>query len=571
MDKDITIRITGEAGQGMKTIGTALCKIFKNAGYNIFANMDYMSRIRGGNNFFQIRIAEKRVFTLREKVDILVALNRESVELHKEGMAEKGLLILDMKEFGIEEKNPAFFNAPFYDIARKAGKEIFINSVTCGLVAGVIGLDFSHVSDVLKLIFSDKKEEIIKRNVEAAMEGYELAKKRSLRDSFRIEKADIKEDLLLNGNEAIALGAILAGCKFYTAYPMTPSTGIMNFIAHYGDRFNIVVEQAEDEVAAINMAIGASFAGARAMTSTSGGGFALMQEGISLAGMTETPIVVADAQRPAPATGLPTRTEQADLDFVIHSGHGEFAKAVFSPGTTEEAFYLTIKAFDLAYKYQIPVFILTDQHLADSYRNIKKLDTDKISIKRYVISKEDSVKVESYKRYLLTDSGISPRAVPSWIRDVVYADSDEHNEEGHITESGEIRNKMVEKRLYKKLAALTKEITEPSSHNLEGADIILIGFGSTYGVLKEACESAEGKKKIGFIHLSQVWPFPADKMRQLTGKTSAKLITVENNAGGQLAKLIRREAGIECDSSILKFDGRPFDLNFITNRIGEGI
>jgi 2-oxoglutarate ferredoxin oxidoreductase subunit alpha len=340
----------------------------------------------------------------------------------------------------------------------------------------------------------------------------------------------------------------------------------MEAMARYSEKFNIVVEQAEDEIAAINMIIGSSFAGVRSMAATSGGGFALMAEGLSLSGMTETPIVVIDAQRPAPATGLPTRTEQADLDFLIHAGHGEFARAVYSPGTIEELFYLTVRAFNIAEKYQIPVLIMTDQHLADSYRNIDPLDLNRIKVERYIISREDSKKVSGYKRYQFTDSGVSPRAVPSWIQDVVYADSDEHNEEGHITEDAGMRIKMVEKRFYKKMAALAREVEKPEAYNTEEAQTILIGFGSTYGVIKEASEALG--KNFGFLHLSQVWPFPGSAVSSLL-KGKKNILTVENNAGAQLAGLLMRETGIKANSSILRYDGRPFNLDYLLARIKE--
>ena len=292
-----------------------------------------------------------------------------------------------------------------------------------------------------------------------------------------------------------------------------------------------------------------------------------MVEGLSLAGMTETPIVAVDAQRPAPATGFPTRTEQADLDYLIHAGHGEFARVIFSPGTIEQAFYLTVKAFNLAEKYQVPVLIMTDQHLAESYRNIPMLDPGKATVKRFVISKEESKKVADYKRYAFSPSGVSPRAIPSWIDDVIYADSDEHTEEGHITEEAGVRTRMVEKRFYRKMAGLSKELEKPTAYNLKGAKTVLIGFGSTYGVIKEAVSEMK-RNKIGFVHLSQVWPFPAkDIVRLLKG--AKKTITVENNAAGQLARLIRRETGMKIDKSILKFDGRPFDLDFLLQRIGK--
>ncbi|MDP3790163.1 MAG: 2-oxoacid:acceptor oxidoreductase family protein, partial [Candidatus Omnitrophota bacterium] len=350
MANDITIKISGEAGQGIDTIGAALCQIFKKAGCHIFANQDYMSRIRGGNNFFQVRVSDLPLFTLRKKADILVALDKKSASLHRADMNEGGVMVLDKKKFNISESDDMFFDVPLYDTAmRTGGSDIFINTVSCGLILGMTGIEFGQLEQVVRKAFADKGEEIVKKNIEAAKAGYDFAAGNPRKDRFKLKAHEPRGNtLLMNGNDAIALGAVRAGCKFYTGYPMTPSTSIMNMVAHYAGKFNIVVEQAEDEIAAINMALGASFAGARSMTATSGGGFALMVEGLSLAGMTETPVVIVDAQRPAPATGFPTRTEQADMDFLIHAGHGEFARVVYAPGTIEEAFYLTIKAFNIA-------------------------------------------------------------------------------------------------------------------------------------------------------------------------------------------------------------------------------
>lgn len=568
MANELTIKITGEAGQGMQTIGSILCQIFKNVGLHIFANLDYMSRIRGGNNFFQLRISDKPVSTLRQKSDITVTLDRASVTLHRSGIAEGGILVLDRKKFTITEEDRAFFDIPLYDMAMRTGmSEIFINAVSCGVIAGITGLEFHTVENVLDTTFANKGEEIIRKNKDAAYAGYDFIQNNFTQDTFRVKAGANKnaKTLIMNGNDAIALGAIRAGCKFYSAYPMTPSTSIMDVIARYADKFHIVVEQAEDEIAAVNMVIGASFAGVRSMTATSGGGFALMAEGLSLAAMTETPIVVVLAQRPAPATGFPTRTAQADLEFVLHAGHGEFARAVYAPGTIEEAFYLTIKAFNIAEKYQIPVFLMTDQHLADSLRDIETFDLNKGKVQRGVVSKEGSQKIEHYKRYQFTESGISPRAIPSWIEEVIYADSDEHTEEGHITEDAEIGRKMVEKRFYKKFSGLSQEIEKPTSYNVEGADIVLLGFGSTYGIMKEASDTVT-ERKTGFVHVSQVWPFPASEITGLL-RDARKVLTVENNAGGQFARLLRRETGLLVSGSVLKYDGRPFDLEYLIDRI----
>jgi 2-oxoglutarate ferredoxin oxidoreductase subunit alpha len=426
-------------------------------------------------------------------------------------------------------------------------------------------LPFAPVRQALESYFAKKGASVAGANIAAAQAGHDFALANFRQSVFTMETAPARQDLLLNGNEALALGAIQAGCKFFSAYPMSPSTGVMETMARYADGHGIIVEQAEDEIAAVNMVIGASFAGARAMTATSGGGFALMAEGLSLAAMTETPLVMVDAQRPGPATGFPTRTEQADLNFIIHAGHGEFARAIYTPGTAEEAFFLIQKAFDVAEKFQVPVIIMTDQHLADSVRNIDPENLDFLKINRHLVPKVESEDTSAYKRYQFTPSGISPRAIPSRITEVIYADSDEHTEEGHITEDAGLRVKMVEKRLSLKMELLKKEIVPPEAHNTENAKTLLIGFGSTYGAIFEAVKRLNNPE-IGFIHLPQVWPFPATALAALI-KKKVRLITVENNAGGQLAGLIRHETGIIPEKSILKFDGRPFDPDLLVREI----
>ena len=563
---ELTIKVSGEAGLGVQTIGEVLCRIFKAAGLYLFSIQDYMSRVRGGNNFIQVRVASEPVFSCRERAHITVALDRPGVLLHQARMETGGVLVLDRSHLGFSGENSAWFDAPLYAIAENAGKSArYVNSAACGVIAGMVRLPFAPVKRVLERAFAKKGAAVVEANIAAAKEGHGYAMGNFHLPALALEPAPERPDLLLNGNEALALGAIQAGCKFFSAYPMSPSTGVMETMAHYADNAGIIVEQAEDEIAAVNMVIGASFAGVRAMTATSGGGFALMAEGLSLAAMTETPIVMVDAQRPGPATGFPTRTEQADLNFLIHAGHGEFARVIYSPGTAEEAFFLAQKAFEVAEKYQVPVMIMTDQTLADSVRNVSAESLDFIKINRHLVSKEESGSASSYKRYQLTPSGISPRAVPSRIADVIYADSDEHTEEGHITEDGAMRTRMVEKRLSLKLSLLRKEIVPPEAYRTENAKVLLVGFGSTYGAILDAVNRLENPG-IGFIHLPQVWPFPAEAFTALAGK-KARVITVENNAGAQLAGLIRRETGVAPEASILKFDGRPFDVDFLEREI----
>ncbi|MCX6356633.1 MAG: 2-oxoacid:acceptor oxidoreductase family protein, partial [Candidatus Aureabacteria bacterium] len=347
MRGELNVRISGEAGQGVQTIGTALCEICRHAGLSLFAHQDYMSRVRGGNNYFQVRISDHPLRAPRARADIIIALDRASVDIHRASLVGDGVILVDAEKFGLDAGDPALFHVPLYALASRAGGERCVNSVALGAMAGLLRLPFDRVERVTRAAFAVKGDAIAGENIAAARAGYDTVRQLFARDDFALGEGRGGGALLMNGNDAIALGAIRAGCKFYSAYPMTPATSIMNVLARHAERYGIVVEQAEDEIAAVNMIIGASFAGVRAMAATSGGGFALMVEGISLAGMTETPVVVVVAQRPGPATGFPTRTEAADLEFVLHAGHGEFARAVYAPGTIEEAFSLTVRAFNI--------------------------------------------------------------------------------------------------------------------------------------------------------------------------------------------------------------------------------
>jgi 2-oxoglutarate ferredoxin oxidoreductase subunit alpha len=481
---DFTLRVGGEAGQGLVTVGGALAKVFSGIGYHVFTHQDYMSRVRGGHNFYQIRFSDNEISASREMVDILLSLDLKTIEIHRKSVRDEGFILYDS---GITKKKfeePEFMDIPFRKTALDVGKEsIMENTVATGAALGMLDIRLEAFRNVLRKAFKEKGEEIIKRNITCAEEGYDYARTNcSNCETFRILEPEHRKLMLIDGVHAIGMGAVISGCKFYSGYPMTPSTGILNYMASRAEEYNLVVEQAEDEIAAINMAIGASFAGVRAMTGSSGGGFALMVEGISLAAMTETPIVIAEMQRPGPATGLPTRTEQADLLFLLHAAHGEFPRVIFEPGNPKQAFYLINKAFEIAEKYQIPVFILSDQYLVDTEWTYEKFDIEHLIYNDYRFRQKDLEGVEEYKRFKYSDTGISPLAIPGEAGiHLVVVDSDEHDEEGHIIEDSETRIKMVQKRLLKKLPLINKEIEAPLLYGHASPKVVLIGHGSTYG------------------------------------------------------------------------------------------
>ncbi len=572
---DLSIRIGGEAGQGMNSIGSLLGKAFVRQGLHVFINHDVMSRIRGGHNFTQIRIGDRPVNGPSARVDILVCLDKNTLDLYKD--SAEGLVIYDDgKVQGDAPAGKRFLPLPMEKIAEEAGGSArMANTVASGALAALTGLPLEPLSELLGEVFSGKGDQVVRANRECALRGYERMKdKRESLPACGLPPSDQAgpQRMLFTGSEAMALGALAANVRFYSAYPMSPATAIMEYLATKEKEFGIVVEQAEDEIAAVNMAIGAFFSGARAMTGTSGGGLALMVEGISLAGMTETPLVVVDCQRPAPATGFPTRTEQADLLYVTHCAHGEFPRAVLAPGNAEQAFRLIGKAFYLAEKYQTPVFVLGDQHLNDSSWTTEPFVMDSLFREPQSLISAQALKDMApygYARYEITDTGVSPRLLPGTTGQVLYADSDEHTVEGHITESAEIRKAMVEKRL-RKLAGMRAEMAGPAIFPGAGAGSYLVCWGSTLGAVDETVRGlrAEGADW-GYIHFSELYPLVEEPIpRDIAGK--ARLVAVENNALGQLCRLLRMETGLDIGTRVLKYDGRSFTPAELRRRL-EGL
>ncbi|MFC2007414.1 2-oxoacid:acceptor oxidoreductase subunit alpha [Chloroflexota bacterium] len=570
----LNIMAGGEAGQGVQSVGMILAKTMARGGLHIFADQDYESRVRGGHNFFRIRVSDSKVLALSEKLDILVALNNETIDLHSGELKSDGIIIYDGEQTKVEAKGNKYFNVPLVRLAEDTVQnKLMANTVAAGAVIGLTGCDFDLLATVLKQVFARHGEKLVEENVLAAKAGFDFAREYGKRKSGQINQPlpGSKRRLLLNGNEAIALGAMVGGCKFIAGYPMTPASSILEYMADKGRQYGVAAVHVEDEIAAMNMAVGAAYTGVRAMVATSGGGFCLMTEGLALAGMTETPVVAVLGQRPGPATGLPTRTEQGELWFALHSGHGEFPRAILAPATAEEAFHAIIKAFNLAEKYQTPVIVLTDHHLATSYTTVDRFDLKQVKIDRgELLSDIEADSITDYKRYLVTNSGISPRALPGQGKALVVTDSDEHDEAGHMIEDAETRNQQNLKRL-RKQNGLRKEITKPKLHEGLGAELMLIGWGSTCGAIKEA---AALLKKDGMVvktlHFSEIWPFPAEAVSLVLNKVK-KSITVEGNATAQIAGLIRRETGYKVDSTILKYDGRPFSPEEIVGRLRKEV
>ncbi len=555
---DFTILVGGAAGQGMDTFANILEKSLKRLGFHIFTHSDYMSRVRGGHNFMQIRFSDKPISTYSEKLDIIFALNEETIDLHEERLKEDGMILLD--EGLHKEKN--LIHLPLIKTAKDLGNVRVSSTIGLAAILKYFGLPKDQTQNIIKSEFNEKIAEV---NLRALDKGYDLVDNK--------HNLQTREDnsILINGNNAVALGAIAAGCRYYCGYPMTPSTGVLNYMSLKSEEMGIVIDQVEDEVAALNMALGASYAGVRAMTGSSGGGVALMGEAMSLAGIIETPVVLINVQRPGPATGLPTRTEQADLRFMIHLGHGEFPKMVIALRNGEDAFYQTARAFNLAEKYQIPVMLLSDQSLSDSMVTYDPFDFEKISIERYISGEEVLNEGERYKRYKYTEDGVSPRIIPGKHEDqVVLVDSDEHDEYGNITESAEVRKNMVDKRA-KKFEGLKAEVQEPWSIGEEEGEHLIVAWGSLYGAVKEAVEKLQEEGvSIGALVFGDIWPLPTEKLSK-AHKKAKNLIAVEQNSTGQLESIIREEMLIKASHKILKYDGRAFSGEEIYRRLKEEV
>jgi 2-oxoglutarate ferredoxin oxidoreductase subunit alpha len=559
---DVSIVFAGPAGLGISTIEYLVPRILRKAGYNVYSTSEFMSRIRGGSNSTEIRVSSLKIATYVEKIDILVPLDAAALQ-HCEKRVSPQTLVLG--EAALLDAKLPVVDVPFEKTALEAGGKIYASAVAVGTVCALLGVPADLVTEYVKNFFGAKKPDIAQKNAEAAARGFDLGEALVKRGVVSVElatDASVKDELFLAGSDAIGIGALNAGCDFVSSYPMSPSTGVLTFLAQHRKEFGIIVEQAEDEIAAVNMALGAWYAGARALVTTSGGGFALMNEGISLSGMLETPVVVHVGQRPGPATGLPTRTEQADLELVLYAGHGEFPRAVFAPGTLAGALEVMHRAFTVADKYQIPAFVLTDQYFLDSYAAMPPHDLSKYAVAKHVVKTE-----KEYKRYALAENGISPRGIPGHGEGIVCVDSDEHTQEGYITEDLELRTKMVDKRLAK-VAYEPDDVMPPCLVGPDTFHNLVVCWGSNYFAVQEALIKL-GWKNTAMLHITQVHPFHA--MVDVVLTKAKKVIVVENNATGQLAKLMKLSLGYTTHEKILKYNGMPFSIEELVERIGKAI
>lgn len=574
--------IGGEAGFGIMTTGLAFAKMATRLGYNIFDYVEYPSLIRGGHNAYEVHVSEQDLTHLAPVIDVLTCLNKETYEKHKNRLTKESFVVYDGAEFEFDG-DVKKISVPFRKILTDLkGQAVMRNTIAMAATLAVIGTPIEVFLDIIKEQFARKGDEVVNFNVQFAKAGYDHVKNNYTNTaSWMVKRETVEPKMVMTGNDAFALGAVIADCRFYCAYPMTPSSTVLTTLAAWANKVGMVVRHAEDEISVVNTAIGASFAGARSAVGSSGGGFALMVESLSFSGVTEIPLVVFVAQRPGPATGMPTWTEQGDLLFAVHAGHGEFPKIVLAPGTVPEMVEMTATAFNLADVYQLPVVVLSDMYLSEGHKSIEKKFVTELTTK-YKVDRgaylealtpdlsDPAKKSKSFARYKITENGISPRLVPGNPGYFYQANSYEHLEDGHTTEDAEPRIAQVDKRSRKIAAYLEKDFVAPTVYgDIDAAETVFVSWGSSLGAIAETQRQLNEKGfKTAHIHFTYLYPMNRDRITPFFSKPK-KYVLVENNSTGQFGKLLLSETGIEIEHRILRYDGRPLTAEYIISKLNK--
>lgn len=559
----IVIKIGGESGQGINFIGEVIGLALKNSGYYTFGYREYPSLIKGGFSSYQIDFSDKVINSTSTQVDIAISLSRFGVSQLLKNLSRNGILIHSILKFKfneeeqkfVEENNIQVVHVDIYSILKKIeGGKILENTILAGLISRILNIQEESTKKSIHKLLADKPK-VLPINDIALNEGYKIETNLVFQNEFE-PKEDLSESLIMHGNNAVALGSISAGVRAYYSYPMTPASSILEILADMQNQTGMVVKQAEDEITAIQMTLGSMHAGARALVATSGGGFDLMTESVSMAGMTEIPLVCILGQRPGPATGLPTWTMAGDLNLALYSGHGEFVRCVVAISDLESAFRLMGEAFNIAEKFQIPVIILTEKNIAESFFQIK-LDLFKsVPIQRSLTTEES----EDLHRYELTENGISPRWIPGSLNKTYNANSDEHWIDGELTEDADQSQQMMEKRM-RKFESLKIEIPDEDLYGNNSGDILFVGWGSTKNTVVD-CINISNQKKISYLHYEYLYPLKTSKLLEVASNFK-KVVLIENNYAGQLGELIKKECGYEFTDKLLKYNGRPFFIEDI--------
>ncbi|MFW3299631.1 2-oxoacid:acceptor oxidoreductase subunit alpha [Mammaliicoccus sciuri] len=565
MKSQISWKVGGQQGEGIESTGEIFATAMNRQGYYLYGYRHFSSRIKGGHTNNKIRVSSKPVRAISDDLDILIAFDQETIEVNYHEMLEGSIIIADekAKPQNPEDSKAQLVSLPFTGVAKELGTALMKNMVAVGATCAVMDLDTKVFESLIKDLFGKKGKSVVDLNIQALNEGYRLMSEQmdDLQSEHTLEPTDSEGHLFMIGNDAIGLGAVAAGVRFMAAYPITPASEIMEYMIDRLPALGGTVIQTEDEIAACTMAIGSNYAGVRSFTSSAGPGLSLMMESIGLSGMTETPLVIVNTQRGGPSTGLPTKQEQSDLMQMIYGTHGDIPKIVLAPTSASDAFYLTVEAFNLAEEYQCPVILLSDLQLSLGKQTVESLDYSKVEIRRGALVEGDLEKQEDkayFKRYALTDSGISPRILPGTIGGIHHVTGVEHDEEGKPSESAENRQKQMDKRMRKTAQLLINEPVE-SNEKYEEADILYVGFISTAGAIEEAISRLDKQNvKVNHIQIRQLHPFPSDVVQEAFNKAK-KVVVAEHNYQGQLSNIIKMN--INHQNKIInqtKYDGTPF-------------
>ncbi|WP_459499937.1 2-oxoacid:acceptor oxidoreductase subunit alpha [Bacillus sp. C1] len=579
MISQLSWKVGGQQGEGIESTGEIFCIALNRLGYYLYGYRHFSSRIKGGHTNNKIRVSTTEVRAISDDLDILIAFDQETIDFNFHELRPGGIVVADAKFNPTipENADVNLYAIPFTDIASELGTSLMKNMVAVGASSAVLGLDETVYLEVVEEIFGRKGEQVVQKNMEAIKRGSQYMKELlgEKVNMMQLEKADGQKRMFMIGNDAIAFGAVAGGARFMSAYPITPASEIMEYLIKKLPKVGGTVIQTEDEIAACTMAIGANYAGVRTLTASAGPGLSLMMEAIGLAGITETPLVIVDTQRGGPSTGLPTKQEQSDLMAMIYGTHGEIPKIVMAPSTVEEAFYDIVEAFNLAEEYQVPVIFLTDLQLSLGKQTVEPLKLDRVEIRRGKLDLQVELPEREnkayFKRYEVTEDGISPRVLPGMKNGVHHVTGVEHDETGKPSESALNRKAQMDKR-FRKMENLKFNTPVYKNAKYDDADVLLVGFNSTRGAIEEAMERLEQEGlKVNHAHVRLIHPFPTDEILPLV-KDAKRVVVVENNATGQLANIIKMNLGNgEKISSLLKYDGNPFLPKEIYNECKKGV
>lgn len=570
----IVIKIAGESGMGIESSGMIVMKALKKLGYWIYSEREFPSLIKGGRANIQINFSDKQIFGMSEKIDVSLAVDREGLMDALETTKNGGIIINGFERWNkviknldsiASEKNLQIINIPAREIAlENGGNIIMVNVVLLGYLWKVLGLNLEALNDQIKIQFASKAD-LLPVNLACSQGGFNFNPENghpnfeNLIDTNNLNPN--QEKMLIDGNSSLVLGAVAGGVRSYFGYPMSPSSSILTYMAEIADDYGILVKQAEDEITAVQMTLGSMHMGTRSLTATSGGGFDLMTETISLSAMIETPLVVIIAQRPGPATGLPTWTGQADLNLAIHAGHGEFTKLVVGCSDPESCFNLIQKTFNLVEKYQIPGIVLTEASIGMSYSTVLPFEQN-IPVQRHL--EENNLELKQENRYQITENGVSPRWIPGSHEAIYFANGDEHWSGGEITEEADKAEQMIQKRNLKEVGLLA-DLPEPELFGNIEAKITIVGWGSTKKAVLDSLEILSNKGiEVNYLHYEFLWPVKTETIKSLSKKGNS-LTLIEGNYEGQFGTILEQKAGVKFTKKLLKYNGRPVVLEGVIN------